>query len=172
MKRLRRAYPLKLELVPLMLLVASFNFVVANYGRLPQKIPTHFDAAGNPDGWGAKGILILLLVVEVGLLYLPSTMFAYALSAVGDFRPMINLPGKRQWTPDQAEAVRVWVLRLMFVTKTLAIGLLTFILYNAIKVAQGKPGSLFWVVWVLVAVLVVSTLFIVWKLLAIARAKS
>jgi len=36
-------------------------------GPLPERIPIHFDAAGNPTGWGPPSSLILLPVVATGL---------------------------------------------------------------------------------------------------------
>jgi len=40
--------------------------------RLPGKIPTHFDAGGNPNGWGSSSTLLALPVVAL-LLYLIMT---------------------------------------------------------------------------------------------------
>jgi uncharacterized membrane protein len=36
-------------------------------GPLPERIPIHFDAAGNPNGWGPPSSLALLPVVAAGL---------------------------------------------------------------------------------------------------------
>lgn len=35
--------------------------------RLPDRIPTHFDMAGNANGWGSPAMLLLLPVVALGL---------------------------------------------------------------------------------------------------------
>ncbi len=43
--------------------------------RLPDRIPTHFDVAGNPNGWGSPAMLLLLPVVAVAL-YLTMTVVA------------------------------------------------------------------------------------------------
>ncbi len=43
--------------------------------RLPDRIPTHFDMAGNPNGWGSPAMLLLLPVVA-GSLYLVMTVVA------------------------------------------------------------------------------------------------
>ena len=34
---------------------------------LPERIPTHFNSAGNPDGWGPASTLLVLPAVAVGL---------------------------------------------------------------------------------------------------------
>jgi uncharacterized membrane protein len=43
---------------------------------LPERIPTHFDAAGNPNGWGPPSTLWLLPVMAAGL-YLLITILAH-----------------------------------------------------------------------------------------------
>jgi Domain of unknown function (DUF1648) len=35
--------------------------------RLPARIPIHFDAAGNANGWGSPSVLLLLPTIAVGL---------------------------------------------------------------------------------------------------------
>jgi uncharacterized membrane protein len=47
----------------------------ALYGpeRLPDRIPTHFDLSGNPNGWGSPGALWLLPIVAV-VFYLAITI--------------------------------------------------------------------------------------------------
>jgi uncharacterized membrane protein len=39
---------------------------------LPGRVPTHFDAAGNPNGWGPSSTLLFLPVMAVGLYLLIS----------------------------------------------------------------------------------------------------
>lgn len=43
-----------------------FNF----NDKLPEKIPSHFDLSGTPDGWSGKSSLIILLFVNIGLNFL------------------------------------------------------------------------------------------------------
>jgi len=40
---------------------------VAGPHPLPGRFPTHFDAAGNPNGWGTPAMLLLLPIVGVAL---------------------------------------------------------------------------------------------------------
>ena len=47
---------------------------------LPDRIPTHFDLAGNPNGWGSPRTLLLLPVVALGI-YLIITVVALFPSA-------------------------------------------------------------------------------------------
>jgi len=42
---------------------------------LPDRIPTHFDLSGNPDGWGSPSVLLVLPVIAL-VLYLVITLVA------------------------------------------------------------------------------------------------
>ncbi|MBO5555643.1 MAG: DUF1648 domain-containing protein, partial [Oscillospiraceae bacterium] len=44
------------------LLLAATVFVLVRWPAVPDRIPAHFDAAGQPDGFGAKSGLAVLLV--------------------------------------------------------------------------------------------------------------
>ena len=44
-------------------------------GGLPARIATHFDAAGNPNGWGSRGALLGLPITAI-LLYILMTVVA------------------------------------------------------------------------------------------------
>jgi len=54
-------------LIALVVLVWLTYQALAGPTRLPDRIPTHFDAAGNPNGWGSPAMLMLLPIVAIGL---------------------------------------------------------------------------------------------------------
>ncbi len=68
---------LKDNIVGLLLLVGSFVVVAALYGQMPQVVPIHWDAYGNPNGFASKpwgpfigplaslGTFVVLIVVRV-----------------------------------------------------------------------------------------------------------
>ncbi|MFZ0745496.1 MAG: DUF1648 domain-containing protein [Terracidiphilus sp.] len=60
-------------LVALAMLVWMTYQAFAGSEPLPDRIPTHFDMAGNPNGWGSPAMLILLPVLAVAL-YLVMTV--------------------------------------------------------------------------------------------------
>jgi uncharacterized membrane protein len=72
-----------LEVVGLFTL-AILGWITLNalYGanRLPDKIPTHFDMAGNPNGWGSPLTLMLLPVIAV-VIYALITLVSFFPSA-------------------------------------------------------------------------------------------
>ncbi|HEX4756798.1 MAG TPA: DUF1648 domain-containing protein [Terracidiphilus sp.] len=57
-----------LEAITLLALGVQISFtILALFGsnRLPERIPIHFDAAGNPNGWGSPAMLLILPAVAV-----------------------------------------------------------------------------------------------------------
>ncbi|MGA2569791.1 MAG: DUF1648 domain-containing protein [Terracidiphilus sp.] len=88
-----------LEAVSLAILAALFLVVgFALYGpdRLPAQIPTHFDAAGNANGWGSPLALLSLPIIALGV-YLAMTvvarfpaMFSYPVPVTDENRPRLE----------------------------------------------------------------------------------
>ena len=60
-KRIRRV----LLLSGLLILAASVVFLALRWSRMPDEIPTHFDAAGQIDGWGQKSTALVLPIVAL-----------------------------------------------------------------------------------------------------------
>lgn len=52
-------------LLPVAIIIINLIMILANYQGLPEKIPTHFNAAGQPDSWTDKGLLPALSVVII-----------------------------------------------------------------------------------------------------------
>ena len=53
------------RLITLGLALYSFFLIKTNIPRLPARIPTHFNAAGEANGWGSPDTLWMLLGVQV-----------------------------------------------------------------------------------------------------------
>jgi uncharacterized membrane protein len=52
-----------LDMAALLAVAGSFALVIYHYGKLPDTIPTHFNAAGEADGFGSKSFLWFLPVL-------------------------------------------------------------------------------------------------------------
>ena len=52
-------------LIALSLVIATATavFVIINYDKIPEKIPTNYDFQGNVTGYGSKSNVIVLLVM-------------------------------------------------------------------------------------------------------------
>lgn len=73
-----------LKVVQLLLLVSMFGIVIINWNQIPDEIPLHYDALGNPNRWGDKAELWLLPIIALVL--------HGFLSLVGHFPSMWNMP--------------------------------------------------------------------------------
>src|SRR5690606_38646731 len=56
-----------LEVVAAVLLIYTMIHLGAYYGQLPERIPIHFNAAGQPDGWAMRGSIFILTGAKVFL---------------------------------------------------------------------------------------------------------
>ena len=63
-----------LELVALVAVGVSVVAVARAWPELPARVPMHFDLAGDPDGWGARGSVLLLPGTAVFLYLLLSAV--------------------------------------------------------------------------------------------------
>jgi uncharacterized membrane protein len=51
-----------LEVIAVLLLVAMWGFLFYYYPALPEKVPVHFGADGQPDAFGPKSMLLVLAI--------------------------------------------------------------------------------------------------------------
>jgi len=62
-----------LEAIAIIALMYGIVEVCLNWSTLPQQIPTHFNASGQADGWGPKGMIWLLPALSVVMI--PALLF-------------------------------------------------------------------------------------------------
>jgi len=63
--------------------------------RLPERLASHFDIAGNPDGWSSKGAFFAIFAV--GMLVVAFVFLGIALLIPRLPHSLINLPRKDYW---------------------------------------------------------------------------
>jgi uncharacterized membrane protein len=99
------------RLITIVLALYSFFLIEVNISRLPPRIPTHFNAAGEANGWGSAHSLWFLLVVQVltcGLLL--------AVPFLGrNFPGMVHLGSRNlsDFTPAQRERIMPLLTEMM-----------------------------------------------------------
>jgi uncharacterized membrane protein len=82
----RSTFDWVLEVVSGVALVAAIGDVAMHWGMLPARIPVHFGASGNPNGWGGKNMLLFLLATTVAM--------AILLTVAESYQRLINIPMK------------------------------------------------------------------------------
>jgi serine/threonine-protein kinase len=103
-----------------------------HYAQLPQRMASHFDARGQPDGWSSKGEFFAVVMVTFAVV----GVAVGAIPLLVRFAPgLVNLPNKKYWlAPErQAETLRfmsrwglwfaaatLWLLALVFHESILA----------------------------------------------------
>lgn len=121
-----------IEFLGLSFLIILIAIPLFYYNQLPESIPTHFNAAGEPDGYGGRASLFLL----------PATgTFMYILMTVLEFFPHIyNYPVTI--TPENAESQYRLATRLLRILKTVILILFSFISWMSIRSATGESEGL------------------------------
>ena len=124
------------RLITLALAIYSFFLIKTNIPRLPARIPTHFNAAGEANGWGSPDTLWFMLLVQVltcGLLL--------AMPLIGRRYPgSVNLGWRRlsDFGPEVRERIMPSFTNMMG-TMSVLLGLLfSFLLHEIIQAASSS----------------------------------
>jgi uncharacterized membrane protein len=121
-----------IEFIGLACLTVLFILPIFYLPQLPERIPTHFNGAGIPDGFGAKSSVWIL----------PATgVFMYILmTAVAAFPQIFNFPVKI--TEENAPVQYRLATRFIRILKSLILVLFLFLSYKTFSTALGKTMGL------------------------------
>ena len=133
--------------------------IIQAWPTLPQTIPTHFDASGNPDGFGSKGTIWLLPAISVVMV--PAILF---------FRRypwLSNVP----WEINEENALRQYELlvRLFSLCACVISFIFLVLAYDTISIASG--GSSLFGKWLMPVFIVPPIGILIWYLIAGWRAR-
>jgi uncharacterized membrane protein len=123
------------EAVTLFLVVITVGttaYAVFGPHPLPDRIPTHFDAAGNPNGWGNPAMLWLLPLV--------STVIYLLMTWVSRFPAAFNFPMRT--TVASRPRLEGIALQMISWLKLEVAGLFVWIQFQTIALARDGHGSL------------------------------
>ena len=82
------------------------------YPNLPEIMASHFDGAGDPDGWMSKQSFFLLEVVILVLIVLEFTFLPWIIGKMPN--RLINMPNKEFWFAEERRAGTIDVIRHFF----------------------------------------------------------
>lgn len=140
---------MRLSLIVLLILIGIFFAQIGfYYSSLPETMATHFDAAGNPDGWLSKTSFV---VFEFFLMLIVVGQFALIPLLVEKMpHSLVNIPNKDYWLAEERHAETFAFIRNYFEWFA-AVLLLMFIAINQLVFQaninqKNLSGSLAWLV--------------------------
>lgn len=128
-----------LDGISLLLLIAFFGITVFYYASLPETIPTHFNAAGEPDAYGDKVSIFLLLGIA---------LLIFILLRYFQNKPhLYNYP--TTITEENAQEQYGKAMRMMRILNLTTLVILFYLQFQTIQTALGNAeglGSYFMVI--------------------------
>jgi uncharacterized membrane protein len=145
------------EIIAIGALAVTFSLLFYFWEKVPGRIPIHFGFAGEPDNWGDKSVLAVVVFVQI-VIWL---VMAYFTS-----RPWVySLP---LWL-NEAERVKMRALirQMLIFVNAEVMAILTFIIWTTINVAIGTGQSLSVKYMILFCTLILGT--VIWFTIRIFR---
>ena len=152
-----RRFDLVLNVLTVLSLIAGIVLVLWYWPQLPAQVPIHFNAAGEADGWGAKGMIWLL--PGISLVLVPGILALQRFPWLGNVPVTIN--------ESNAEYQYSLVVRLLAILGFFIAVDFLLILIETIAIALGGKGPLGG--WILPVLIVPTIGSILWYLLAMVR---
>ena len=116
-------------------------YIFIHFSDLPAKIPTHFNASGEVDGWGSRAMIWLLPVIGFFTSFFVLVVPQYT-------KDLINYPVKL--TDENRERQYQLVLKLLVALAFIVLGLFITISVETVQIALSsdadqKAGLLVWI---------------------------
>lgn len=127
-----------LNFLSILTLIATILLTILNWDKIPEIIPMHYDFLGNPNRWGNKSELIILIVI-MSLMYIIMTV-------VEKYPKYWNTGVKI--TEENKDRVYPILLHLLTTTKFIMMCIFTYISVNTI--GEVKIHALFVPIFILV----------------------
>jgi uncharacterized membrane protein len=148
-KRQQRLNKLKMEKRPKMKLalktvdkifeIVGWGFIImiwvltiTSYSNLPETIPTHYNGAGQADGFGGKATILTLPLI--------ATILFIGLTVLNKFPQVFNYP--TEITQDNAFRQYIYATRLIRYLKLIIVFILGLIEFKTIQNANGEADGL------------------------------
>jgi uncharacterized membrane protein len=118
------------EFVSAVALIAAIADVAMHWSVLPDRIPTHFGASGDPNGWGGKNMILVLLAVTLAM--------AITLTLAEKYQRLINIPvSVDRDSPEVRRLLRSMVIALKAVITVTFVWIVDLTMRTAVGEAHG-----------------------------------
>ena len=115
-------------------LATSIAFTIYFYDTLPERIPTHFDGSGQPDGWSGKAMLWSLPILGL-VMYV-------VLGLAGRAASSGNYWSTLQPKPEETETVKALSRTLIAALRAIIILKFTYLSWGSIQIALKRSEGL------------------------------
>ncbi|MGJ7910007.1 DUF1648 domain-containing protein [Neobacillus sp. LXY-1] len=123
-----------IKVLSILLIGGQFIYLFYLYKSLPEKVPVHFNAMGKADGWGGKGFIWTIPIIE-SLLFI-------TLSIVERYPHVNNYPVRI--TEENAPRLYFEARRMMVTLNFEIVLLLSLITWESVQVAKGIDSNAGW----------------------------
>lgn len=149
-----------LEVLSLLGIVAGVILLWSAWPELPEKVPSHFNLSGQPDGWAGKSILYLFIAVPLFICGLMTAVNR------GNIRP-----SNAKDLPPEAVAEATTIMRTFLnMLKAELIWFFVLIEWRTLDVALGKADGLgVWFVPSLISLILVSVAVFLRRMAALVK---
>lgn len=121
-----------IEIAGWILIVTVWVLIIKNYSSLPATIPTHYNAAGQADGFGGKATILTLPII--------ATILFVGLTILNKFPHVFNYP--IDITQDNAFRQYTNATRLTRYLKLIITFIFGMIVLKTIQMANGETNGL------------------------------
>lgn len=126
------AMDLSLEILGWTAIIGIWVLTLMHYSKLPDTIPIHYNASGEPDGFGGKGHILSLPIV--------STILFLGITILNKFPHIFNYP--TEITPENALKQYTNATRLLRYLKLIIAIIHGSIVYQTIRTTIGKTDGI------------------------------
>lgn len=117
------------EILAWLTLVIIWILVIVNYARMPDSIPTHYNAAGHADDYGDKSTIFLLPII--------ATVVFFVMTIVNQFPHIFNKTPSISTPESYSDATRM----LRYLKFSIAL-VFFWIVLRTTRAAEGKAAEL------------------------------
>lgn len=124
------------EAVSALALVVSIVTSATAYLNLPEDIPTHYNLAGEVDGWGSKTTLWIIIAVNIVMYIVMYIVMTFLQTKPQIFNFPVSITDENRY--------RLYALGIKAIrwTKLSLIVMFSYLNYNTIEVANGRMSGL------------------------------
>ncbi|ADU28930.1 protein of unknown function DUF1648 [Evansella cellulosilytica DSM 2522] len=159
-----------IDILAVITVLFSIGYVVAYYGSLPEEIPTHFHATGEPNSWGGKQLLIGLLILHIFVFKMMFFMNLFIRKSDQALK-FLNIPtvNPKKLSDDQKVVVQRLSSQMMSIINLIVAILFFTIIYGMIHVGLGKQDGLGATTLICTIILIIIPIIYMFKIIKAAK---